>query len=74
MPAFLCCRIIELKRNKSYFHTESLLALCLAAVESNFISAGCEAGTGAEYVLFVFVADANRGESNVLLIHKAATE
>lgn len=74
MPALLCCHIIELKRNKSYFHTESLLALCLVTVESNVVSAGCEAGTGAEYHLFVFAADASRGESNVFLIHKAATE
>lgn len=74
VSALLCCRIMELKRNKSYFHTESLLALCLATVESGFISAGCEAETGAECRLFVFGADASRGESNVFLIHKAARE
>lgn len=51
-----------------------MLALCLATVESNFVSAGCEAETGAEYRLFVFAADASRGERNVFLIHKAATE
>jgi len=51
-----------------------LLALCLATVESNFVSAGCEAGTGAEHHLFVSAADASRGESDVFLVHKAATE
>lgn len=74
VSALLCCHIMELKRNKSYFHTESLLALCLATVESGFISAGCEAQTGAEHRLFVFGADASRGESNVFLIQKTARE
>lgn len=73
-PARLCRHIMELKRTKSYFHTESLLALCSPTVEWNFISAGGEAGTGAEHRLFVFVADASRGESDMFLVHKAATE
>lgn len=74
MPAPLCCHIIELKRNKSDFHTDSLLALCLATVESHFASAGCEAVTGAESPLFVLTADASRGESDVFLAHKASIE
>lgn len=74
VPALLCCHIIELKRNKSDFHTDSLLALCLATVESNFASAGGEAVTGAEYPLFVRTADASRGESAVFLAQKAPME
>lgn len=74
VPALLCCHIIELKRNKSDFHTDSLLTLCLATVESNFASAGGEAVTGAEYPLFVRTADASRGESAVFLAQKAPIE